>query len=142
MKRIENIYLCSIDDLAQVASDNIKLREGEMEQAIEIICNAVSAFSDWLLRCSVGPVIGEIKAAFGQICKNEISRWAGEPDMSASPERMEAAMERVVNKLCHCVIGTIERLSREHGAADARKFAQGVLADAQKMISDNRKKVP
>ena len=139
--RIENVYLYSIDDLAQVAKDNIKLREGDAEQAVEIICNAVSAFTDWFSIRDVGPVIGEIKNAFEQICKNEMDKFFVEPQQEASrKELMEASMGRIANKLCHCVIYNIERLSKEHGADEVEKFARSILANAKEILSEDKKR--
>jgi len=135
---LENVYLYSIDDLAQVAQDNIKLRQGDLEQAIEIICNAVTAFMNWFSIRDVGPVIGEIKNAFEQICKNEIDKFFVEPQQE-TPRRefMEASMGRIAGKLCHCVISNIERLSKEHGVDEAQKFAQSVLANAKEIIAED-----
>ena len=139
--RIENVYLYSIDDLAQVAKDNIKLREGDTEQAVEIICNAVSAFTDWFSTRDVGPVIGEIKNAFEQICKNEMDKFFVEPQQEASrKELMEASMGRIANKLCHCVINNIERFSKEHGADEAEKFAKSILVNAKEILSEDKKR--
>ncbi len=141
ISRIENVYLYSIDDLAQVAQDNIKLRQGDLEQAVEIICNAVSVFMDWFSIRDVGPVIGEIKNAFEQICKNEMDKFFVESQQEACrKELMEVSMGRIANKLCHCVINNIERLSKEHGANEAEKFAQSILANAQEIISEDNKR--
>ncbi len=141
ISRIENVYLYSIDDLAQVAQDNIKLRQGDMEQAIEIICNAVSAFVDWFSTRDVGPVIGEIKNAFEQICKNEMDKFFVEPrHQTCRKELVEASMGRIANKLCHCVINNIDLLSRKYGADEAKKFAQNILNDVQDIISEDKKR--
>lgn len=141
ISQIENVYLYSIDDLAQVAKDNIKLRQGDTEQAVEIICNAVSAFSDWFSTRDVGPVIGEIKNVFEQICKNEMDKLVVKPRQEGCcKEIIETSMGRIVNKLCHCMIDNIELLSKEHGPEEAQKFAQGILVNAQKMISGDTKR--
>jgi len=142
ISRIENVYLYSIDDLAQVAQDNIKLREGDLEQAIEIICEYVSAFMDWFATRDVGPLVGKIRNAFEQIREIEMDKFFVGPRQDACcKELMEASMGRVVNKLCHCVINNIDLLSKEHGPEEAGKFAQSILANAQDIISeDNNQK--
>jgi glutamyl-tRNA reductase len=139
--KIQNVYLYSIDDLAQVAQDNIKLREGDLEQAIEIIYEYVSAFMDWFLTRNVGPVIGQIKEAFEQISEIEMEKFFVGPRQGARcKELMDASLGRVVNKLCHCVIKNIDILSREHGAEEARKFAQNILENAKHIISEDSRK--
>jgi len=141
--KIENVYLYSIDDLAQVAQDNVKLREGDLEQAIEIICESVSAFMDWFLTRDVGPVIGQIRDAFEQIGEIEMEKFFVGPRQEAGcKELMDAAMGRVVNKLCHCMIKNIGILSKSHGAREAEQFAQSILENARHIISEDKKKTP
>lgn len=139
--KLENVYLYSIDDLAQVAEDNIKLREGDLEQAIEIICDSVSAFMDWFQIRDVGPVIGQIKVAFEQIREIELDKFFVGPRHEAGcRELMEASMGRIVNKLCHCVIKNIDILSKEHGPEEAEKFAHHILENAKQIILEDQKK--
>jgi glutamyl-tRNA reductase len=139
--RIENVYLYSIDNLAQVAQDNLKLREGDLEQAIEIICDEVSVFMDWFLTRDVGAVLGQIKDAFEQIRDIEMEKFFVGPRHEAHcKELMNASMGRIVNKLCHCVIKNIDILSKEHGAKEAEKFAQNILENAKQIISEDKKK--
>lgn len=141
ISRIENVYLYSIDDLAQVAQDNIKLREGDLEQAIEIIYEYVSAFMDWFATRDVGPLVGKIRNAFEEIREIEMDKFFVGPRRDAHcKELMDSSMARVVNKLCHCVINNIDLLSKEHGSEEAEKFAQSILANAQDIISDDKNK--
>jgi glutamyl-tRNA reductase len=143
VSRIENVYLYSIDDLAQVAKDNIKLREGDLEQAIEIILESVSDFTDWFMTRDVGPVFGQIRAAFEEIREIEMEKFFVGPRQEACcREAMEASMGRVVNKLCHCVIKNLDILSREHSAEEAEQLAKSILENAKQIISENKKKSP
>ena len=139
--RIDNVYLYCIDDLAQVARDNIKLREGDLEQAIEIICENVLVFMDWFNTRDVGPLMGQIKEAFEQIRNGEMEKFFTGPRQNADcKQQMDASLERIVNKLCHCVINNIDLLSKEHGPEEAQKFAQNILANAQNIISEDKNK--
>jgi len=139
--QIENVYLYSIDDLTQVAQDNLKLRHGDMEQAVEIVCRSVSVFMEWFATQDVGPVIGQIKNAFEQICRMEMEKFFVGPRQEAyCRELLEASMGRVVNKLCHCVIKNIDILSKSHGADEAKKFAQHILENAYQIITEDQKK--
>jgi glutamyl-tRNA reductase len=139
--KIESFYLYSIDDLAHVANDNIKLREGDLEQAVEIIFDSVSAFMDWFTTRDIGPVFGQLRSAFEQICEIEMGKFFVGPRQEACcREVMEASMGRVVNKLCHCVIRNLDNLSREHSAEEAEQLAQRILENARQIISEDRKK--
>lgn len=139
--KIENVYLYCIDDLAQVAHDNIKLREGDFEKAVEIIYEYVSAFTDWFMTRDVGPVVGQIREAFEQIREIEMDKFfVGPREQANCKQLMEMSMARVVNKLCHCVIKNIDILSKEHGAQEAEKLAQNILANAKQIISEDHQK--
>lgn len=138
---IEDVYLYCIDDLAQVAKDNIKLREGDLEQAIEIICEYVSEFMDWFITRDVAPLFGQIKSSFEKICERETKKFFVGPRQEACcRELMEASMNRIVNKLCHCVIKNIDTISKEHSSEEAEQLARNILADAQEILSEDKKK--
>jgi glutamyl-tRNA reductase len=139
--QLEEVYLYCIDDLAQVAQKNLKLREGDMEQAIEIICETVSIFMDWFSTQDLGPVIGQIKEAFEQIRRMEMNKFfTGSRQEAHCKEFLEASMGRIVNKLCHCVIKNIDVLFKERGAEEAEKFVQNILQNAKQIISEEQKK--
>lgn len=141
ISRINDVYLYCIDDLAQVAQDNIKLREGDLEQAIEIICEYVSAFMDWFMTRDVAPLFGQIKNAFEQIREIEMDKFfVGPRQEAACRELMKASMGRMVNKLCHCIINNIDIISKEHSAEEAEQLAQNILADARGIISESKTK--
>jgi glutamyl-tRNA reductase len=131
--QLENVHLYSIDDLAQVAQDNIKLRQGDLEQAVEIIFESVSAFVDWFLVRDVGPLIGKLKEAFEQIYELEKERfYANETEAQALTDTSKG---RVINKLCRRVIKNVNALSKEHSPQEAEQFARSLLADTQQLIS-------
>ena len=137
--RIDDVYLYCIDDLAQVAQDNVKLREGDLEQAIEIICEYVSAFMDWFMTRDVGPLFGQIKNAFEQIREIEMEKFFVGPRQEAyCKQLMAASMGRIVNKLCHCVIKSIDTISKEHSTEEAEQLAQNILTDARNIISESK----
>ena len=137
--RIENVYLYSIDDLAQVASDNIQLRQGDLEQAVQIIHGSVSEFMDWFLTRDVGPLVGRVKEAFEQIRDIEMGKFFVGPRQNADcKQQMDASVGRIINKLCHCVINNIDLISKEHGPEEAEKFAENILANAHDIISEDK----
>lgn len=134
VSRLKNVHLYSIDDLAGIARDNMKLREGDLEQAVEIICESVSVFMDWYLMRDVGPLIGQIKDAFGQLYEIEqeklltVARQEKQYNQNTSRECM-------MNKLCHRTIKNINVISKEQGPEKAEAFARNLLADARQVIS-------
>ncbi|MBN1456912.1 MAG: glutamyl-tRNA reductase [Sedimentisphaerales bacterium] len=138
---IENVYLYSVDDLGHVAEENVKAREGDIEQAVEIICQKTSEFVDWLETKDIGPLIGRIKIDFERIRQNEMERFfVGERKDAYCREVMEQTVSRVINKLLHCVIKNIDVIAKEHGIEDAKKFASSIVAHAEEIISEDIEK--
>ena len=132
--RLDNVHLYNIDDLAQVAQDNIKLRQGDLERAIEIVCKSVASFMDWFMMRDVGPLIGQIRDAFEQIYELEMEKL--EDGMESYHQKTtDSSASNVTNKLSHRVVRNIDILSKEHGVEEAQKFAQNILTSARKIIS-------
>jgi len=142
VNEIENVYLYSIDDLAQVVEQNIRLREDDIDDAVQIICEKVSEFMAWLQYKDIGPLIGQIKESFEQIRQNELERFfVGKRRDADCKEVLEATVERIVNKLLHCVIRNINIVAKEHGSTEATKLAGSIAAQAENIAAEVRKQV-
>lgn len=141
INEIENVYLYSVDDLAQVVQENIELRQEDVAQAIEIICEKATEFMDWFTTKDIGPLIGQIKATFDQIRQNEMDRFfVGHRQDANCKEVMEQTVSRVVHKLLHCVIKNISIIAKEQGAADATKLASSIVEHAQEVLVEDKEK--
>lgn len=137
--QIDSVYLYSIDDLGQVVQDNIKLREGELEHAIEIICRHVAEFMDWLATRDLGPLIEEMKKAFDGIRDAELNNFfKGLKCPADCRGELEFSVRSVVNKLAHCIVKNIEFLAKKQGSSEAQRLAQGIVEHAQRLISDEK----
>jgi glutamyl-tRNA reductase len=137
--RIDSVYLYSIDDLGQVVQDNIKLREGELEQAVEIICRNAAEFMEWLATRDIGPLVEEMKEAFEGIRDAELEEFfRGLTCPADCRGDLEFSVRSVVNKLVHCIVKNIETLAREQGSSQARRFAEGIVRQARKIVSDEK----
>jgi len=142
VNEIENVYLYSIDDLAQVVEQNIKLRKDDIDEAVQIICEKVSEFMAWLESKDIGPLIGRIKGIFEQIGQNELEHFfVGKRRDADCKEVMAAAVERIVNKLLHCVIRNINIVAKEQGSSEAAKLAGDIAAQAEDVAAEARKQV-
>lgn len=139
INKIEDVYLYSIDDLSQVVEKNIRLREGDIEEAVEIICENVSEFMNWFSRRDIGPLIGQMKKAFDQIRRDEMDKFFVGPRSDACcKDVMQSAVDRVVNKLLHCVIKNIDVVADEYGASDATELARNIVEHAEEIITDDK----
>lgn len=141
INKIENVYLYCIDDLAQVVEKNIKLRQDDVENAVEIICQGVDNYMDWFSRRDIGPLIGKMKEAFDQIKANEMDKFfICEREEAHCKDVMNSTVNRVVNKLLHCVIRNIDQVAHQHNPHEAAKLAKSMLEHAESIIDEDRRK--
>ncbi len=61
VNELDNVYLYDIDDLQGVVNANVKEREREAEQAVEIIQAEVAKFNSWVVSLDAVPTIVEIR---------------------------------------------------------------------------------
>jgi len=138
---LNNLYLYSIDDLGKVIEDNIQFREGDLEQAVEILCRHQSEFMTWFELRGVGPLLGEIQEAFDRIRDAELHKfYSGLRCEASCRDQMEASVRGVVNKLLHCVVKNIVNLAQEQGPSQAEQLARGILDRAHGVLNDQRDK--
>jgi len=142
INKLAGVYLYCIDDLSQVIEENVKFREGDLEKAIEIICQGVTEFTDWFVTKDLGPLIGKMKDTFEKIQKAEMEKFfVGRRADAGCKDDMDATVNRIVNKLLHCVIRNIELVAHQHGPTDATKLAESILAHAESIINEDKHKV-
>jgi len=131
---LPGVYLYSVDDLAEVARQNTDLREGEMDRAVEIICAKVAEFMEWLDAMDIGPLVGQIREAFQRIGRNEMERFFVGPRAEASCRAtLDATVNRVVNRLLHCVIANLNTVAREQGPEQAAKLAEDIVRQTRQI---------
>jgi glutamyl-tRNA reductase len=138
---LEGIYLYSMDDLAAVVEQNRKARERDMAQGMKIVLDNVASFMEWFGARDLGPLIGRMKQQFAQISKNEMERFfVGVREEASCKEVMEAMVNRVVNKLLHCVIKNVDEVARENGADEAAKLVDTIVRQAEAISSTPKDK--
>mgnify|MGYP006290710197 CR=1 FL=1 len=138
---LDNTYLYSIDELAAVAEENRRLREKDIAGSLEVIYEQAAEFFDWFKARDIGPLIGQMKDQFRQISENEVSRFfaACEHQQTCRP-RMDAMVNRLVNKLTHCVIANVDLVAKEQSPAEAARFVHSLLQQARQIASESRDK--
>ncbi len=137
VNELEGLYLYSIDDLEAVVEQNRKARERDMAKGMEIVLENVTEFIEWFGSKDIGPLIGQMKKQFKQIGKNEMERFfVGVREEASCREVMEAMVNRVVNKLLHCVIKNVNIVAKENGATEAAKFLDSIVRQAEEIISE------
>jgi len=137
INELEGLYLYSIDDLAAVVEQNRKSRQRDMAKCTKIILENVTDFSEWFGSKDIGPLIGQMKKQFRQISEDEMKRFfVGIRQDACCKEVMEAMVNRVVNKLLHCVIKNVNIVAKENGAAEAAKLVDSIVRHAEEIMSE------
>ncbi|MHC4509217.1 MAG: glutamyl-tRNA reductase [Planctomycetota bacterium] len=137
VNEFEGVYLYSVDDLAAVVEQNRKARERDMARGMEIVLENVADFMEWFGAKDIGPLIGRMKEQFVQIGKNETERFfVGNREEASCKEVMEAMVNRVVNKLLHCVIKNVNVVAKENGATEAAKLVAHIVRQAEEITSE------
>jgi len=137
VNELEGLYLYSVDDLAAVVEQNRKVRERDMAKGMEIVLENVTDFTEWFGSKDIGPLIGRMKEQFKQISENEMERFfVGVRQEASCKEVMEAMVNRVVNKLLHCVIHNVNIVAKENGATEAARLVDSIVKQAEEIISE------
>jgi glutamyl-tRNA reductase len=137
VNELEGLYLYSVDDLAAVVEQNRKARKRDMAKGMEIVLENVTDFTEWFGVKDIGPLIGRMKEQFAQIGKNEMERFfVGTREDASCKEVMEAMVNRVVNKLLHCVIKNVNIVARENGATEAARLVDTIVKHAEEITSE------
>jgi len=137
VNELDGLYLYSVDDLAAVVEQNRKARERDMTRAMEIVLENVTDFIEWFGSKDIGPLIGRMKKQFKQISENEMERFfVGVRQEASCKAVMEDMINRIVNKLLHCVIKNVNIVAKENGATEAAKMVDSIVRQAEEIISE------
>ena len=137
VNEFEGVYLYSVDDLTAVVEQNRKARQRDMTRGMEIVLESVAEFMEWFGAKDIGPLIGRMKQQFAQIGKNEMERFfVGCRQDASCKEILEAMVNRVVNKLLHCVIKNVNAVAKENGATEAARLVAHIVRQAEEITSE------
>jgi glutamyl-tRNA reductase len=134
INKIADVYLYSMDELKEVAEQNLRAREEDVASGLEIVYAKAAEFMDWLRAKDIGPLIGRMQDEFRQIGRKELERFLVGPRQNASCRySLEETVDRVVNKLLHCVIKNVNSVAKETGPAEAAKLVDTILRQAREI---------
>ena len=137
INKMDGVYLYSVDDLSEVVERNRKARELDIAAGMDIVYKNVTDFMDWLGAKDIGPLIGQMKEQFIRISQNELEQFfVGARQDASCKENLETMVNRVVNKLLHCVIKNVNTIAKENGAAEAAKYVDSIVQHAEKISSE------
>jgi len=82
-----------------------------------------------------------MKERFGQISQNELEQFLSRTSQDAPCRKLAKLMvDRIVNKLLHCVIKNVNFVAREHGPSEAVKLVDSIVRQAEEISSESTNK--
>lgn len=134
---VDNAYLYNIDDLKEVAEENLQERSNEAEKAESIVHEEVLSFTRWISSLDQVPTITALRQRFDEIRRKEMERSLTGALKGLSPQQKEALEDMtnaMINKMLH---GPISRLKRNSQSDDEEGTA---YVDALRKLFDLREK--
>lgn len=100
---MDNVFVYDVDDLQQVAEENLAVRARQAAQAEGIIEEEVSSFLMWRQSLELAPTIVALRKQFGEVADEELRRALGRLQSLDQSDRavLEAMTRSLVNKLLH-----------------------------------------
>ncbi|MDH3199707.1 MAG: glutamyl-tRNA reductase [Myxococcales bacterium] len=100
---MDNVFVYDVDDLQQVAEENLAVRAREATQAERIIEEEVESFLTWRRSLELAPTIVALRKQFGEVAADELRRALGRLQNLNPSDRavLEAMARSLVNKLLH-----------------------------------------
>lgn len=112
----ENVYLYNIDDLQDVAAENLARRQDLMEQARSIIREQTAEFEAGFGAKDLGEVIKEIDESARTVKEAELSRALALKKLRSLPkdskEEIRTLVNRTVNRLLHQPKKTLQETTK------------------------------
>lgn len=100
---MDNVFVYDVDDLQQVAEENLAVRAREAAHAERIIEQEVEVFLTWRRSLELAPTIVALRKRFGQVAEDELRRALLRLEGISDSDRavLEAMSRSLVNKLLH-----------------------------------------
>jgi glutamyl-tRNA reductase len=103
VENMDNVFLFDIDDLQQVANQNIAARKREAEQAERIVDEEVSAFEEWQRTLDLTPTLVALRERVRGVLRGELERTLPRLKSLSEAEKksLETMCDAMVSKLLH-----------------------------------------
>lgn len=100
---MDNVFVYDVDDLQQVAEENLSVRAREASLAESIVEEELGAFLTWRRSLELAPTIVALRKRFAEVAEQELRRALPRLDGVNESDRavLEAMSRSMVNKLLH-----------------------------------------
>lgn len=137
---MNNVFLYDVDDLKQVADENLSYRRRAAEAAEAIVQTEVAEFDAWRRSLDLTPTIVGLRDRFGEIVEAELARTISRMNLSAADAKALQRMQNaLVNKLLHGPLTALKGQSDPALISAARKLFS--LDEAEAPVAE-RQEVP
>ena len=122
--RLDDVFLYTVDDLAQVVESGLESRQAAVVEAEDIIANRVRDFLGWLESRDTVPVIRSLRDSAERMRRHEMEHALKLLAKGENPEKvLDHLSHRLTNKFLHAPTQTLnsadghERSQLQHAAA-------------------------
>ncbi|MCC6750758.1 MAG: glutamyl-tRNA reductase [Deltaproteobacteria bacterium] len=118
--QLANVYLFTVDDLAQIAEENLSARRTEAATAEQIVVFEALQFREWLRRQEAVPVIKQLRQRFVEVARQEAERTLRLLHLSGDEHQhaLQGMADAIVNKLLHQPSVELKRFAAEPNGVD------------------------
>lgn len=129
VNEIDDVYLYSIDDLAQVVDANLKARQDDIEKANGIIGENTFDFMDWFEIKDLGPLLGRMREKFQDMSQKDVACYvSGMPELTGEQQqKIEKLVHRLVNRQMHVLIESFGDMARTNGTREVTRLIQSII---------------
>lgn len=96
---VEGVHVYAVDDLQEIVTKNLSLREEQAKVAFSIIGRSTMEFFKWLQTLSIDPIIKELRDKAKECSLKEINR-------SIKKGHIPAQYEESLQKILHCAFNS------------------------------------
>ncbi|MCX7981516.1 MAG: glutamyl-tRNA reductase [Syntrophales bacterium] len=118
--KMDNVYLFDIDDLQDIADENMNMRQVEAQKAELIVEEETVRFMSWLKSLETVPTIIDLREKVEHIMAQEMERAGAWLRSLSETDRKEVAilMQSVIKKILHDPITVLKEGHTEGGEID------------------------
>jgi glutamyl-tRNA reductase len=117
---LENVYLYNIDNLQDIADENMNVRKKEAIKAEMIVDEEVARYMNWQKELESVPTIVSLRNKAGEIVQAEMDKAAGwmENLNKEDQEKIDNLVNSIVNKVLHAPVSVLKEESSDISSRD------------------------
>jgi glutamyl-tRNA reductase len=119
VNRLDNVFLYDMDDLQEVAANNVEERRREAQRAERIVLEEQERFDGWMVALQAVPTIKHVRARAEAVRERELGRMIKRMGLDeGQTEAVEQLTRAIVNKILHAPLSRLRaETDREEGLA-------------------------